>query len=134
MSGIDDDLTLFIAETADMPLVWGESDCTAWAASWVARIHGRAIRMPRWRSRAEAQALIAAAGSLEALWSPALADFGLTRRSGAPEPGDVGIIDTRVAGQVGVVFLHDRLVAWRAEPAGVRAIRPKTVIGIWALQ
>jgi hypothetical protein len=92
--------------------------------------------MPRWKSRDEALSLISAAGSLEALWSPALEDYGLRERYGDPQPGDVGIIKTHVFPQIGGIFLAHGLFAWRAEPHGARLLhpRPRTIIKVWAVQ
>jgi hypothetical protein len=132
---VDDRLRRHIERSATDPVVWGESDCTAWAARWVGDFHDRSLALPRWRSREEAYALIASAGSLAALWSDALARFGLPERFDAPQAGDVGIIETRVAGQVGVIFIHDALVAWRGAPTGARFLRPhpQAIVKVWAL-
>lgn len=134
MTDLADRLNAFILESGSRPVVWGESDCTAWPRRWVETVRGRRIALPPWSSREEAHALIAKAGSLEALWSPALSRFGLVENFMAPECGDVGIIETRIAGQVGVIFLHETLAAWRAEPAGVRALRPRHIVKVWSIR
>ncbi|HEX5935811.1 MAG TPA: hypothetical protein VFY63_16755 [Pseudorhizobium sp.] len=120
---------------ADLPMVWGESDCTAWARSWVEGIHGRRMNLPEWSSREDATAFITKAGSLDALWSPALDEYGLRERYGEPQPGDIGIIMTHVAPQIGGIFLNHGLFAWRAEPSGARVLRPRqrTIVKVWAL-
>jgi hypothetical protein len=118
------------------PMVWGESDCTAWARGWVESVIGRRMPLPGWRSREEAQRHIGKAGSLVALWSEALDAFGLAEQFQDPQPGDVGIIDTHLAGQIGGIFLNHGIFAWRAEPMGVRLIRPRprTIVKVWAIQ
>ncbi|NGO63963.1 hypothetical protein G6N76_09780 [Rhizobium daejeonense] len=127
---------LAYAEAArDEPMVWGESDCTAWARRWVEDVIGRKMHLPTWSSREEAIAYIAKAGSLDALWSDALDTYGLAERYDDPQPGDIGIIDTHIAGQVGGIFLNHGLFAWRAEPSGARLLRPRprTIIRVWAV-
>ncbi|MBM3090276.1 hypothetical protein GFB56_05540 [Ensifer sp. T173] len=122
----------FIEESMKTPLVWGVSDCSSWPAAWVEKITGTSIMLPVWGSETEAFTLIAAAGSLEALWHQALAVSGL-RQTGAPELGDVGIIETRVCGQVGGIFLPAGLFAWRAE-IGVRMLVPRQVVAAWSFR
>lgn len=119
--------------------VWGVSDCSKWAAAWVEQIHpGRSIALPRWSSREDAYRLIDAAGSLERLWSEALAGFDLERdirlfETGRPQLGDVGIIDTGRYGQVGGIFLHGEYFAWRAEK-GVAFLVPRTIVKAWSIE
>ncbi|TWF53271.1 DUF6950 family protein [Neorhizobium alkalisoli] len=125
------------AEAAfEQPTIWGESDCTAWARAWVESVRGRRMALPAWRSREEAQAHIAKAGSLAALWSGALSKYGLHERFDEPQAGDVGIIDTHFAGQIGGIFLNHGIFAWRAEPTGARLLRPRprTIVKVWAVQ
>lgn len=120
----------------DEPTVWGESDCTAWARRWVEGVHGRRMDLPKWSSREEALAYIAEAGSLEALWSPAIENYGLRERYSDPQAGDVGIIQTHLFPQIGGIFLAHGLFAWRAEPHGARLLRPRprTIVKVWAVQ
>jgi hypothetical protein len=126
----------YAEEAFEQPMVWGDSDCTAWARAWVESVTGRRIRLPKWSSRDEAVDRIEKAGSLEALWSGALDAYGLPEQLREPQPGDVGIIDTHLAGQIGGIFLNHGIFAWRAEPAGVRLIRPRprTIVKVWAIQ
>ncbi|WP_368517488.1 hypothetical protein [Rhizobium sp.] len=135
MMCIEGALRAYVEAAEKQPVVWGESDCSAWAAKWVGAFHGRKLSVPHWRSQVEARQLIAEAGSLAALWTKVLSEYGLQQRYGAPEAGDVGIIETQVAGQVGVIFIHDALVVWRGEPAGARFLRPhpKAIVKVWAL-
>lgn len=117
---------------------WGVSDCSKWAASWVEQLHpGRKIALPKWSSREEAYQLIEAAGSLERLWSGALAGFDAEHvrlfETGRPQLGDVGIIDTGRYGQVGGIFLHGEYFAWRAEK-GVAFLVPRTIVKAWSIE
>ncbi|MBB4185820.1 hypothetical protein GGE07_002470 [Sinorhizobium terangae] len=124
-------LRAFLEEAQESESVWGVSDCSKWAASWVEQVHGRKIALPRWKSREEAHRLIARAGSLEALWSEALADFGLFQ-CGVPQLGDVGVIETGRYGQVGGIFLHGEYFAWRAE-TGVAFLVPRLIVKTWSI-
>ncbi|WP_026618344.1 hypothetical protein M728_000389 [Ensifer sp. WSM1721] len=124
-------LRTFVEEAQESESVWGVSDCTRWAADWVEQVHGRSLELPRWSSREEAHQLIAAAGSLEALWSRSLADFRLFE-TGRPQLGDVGVIDTGRYGQVGGLFLHGEYFAWRAE-TGVAFLVPRIIVKAWSV-
>jgi hypothetical protein len=72
----------------------GVQDCCTfpgdWAATW-----GRGDPMAEWRgcysTDAQAEALIAEAGGLMALWNRGLASIGAVE-TGAPSEGDVGVI------------------------------------------
>lgn len=125
-------LRAFIAEAQKSESVWGISDCSTWAAAWVEQVHGRKIRLPRWRSRDEAHRLISKAGTLERLWSDALADFRLFE-TGCPQLGDLGVIETGRYGQVGGIFLHGDYFAWRAE-TGVAFLVPRTIVKAWSIR
>lgn len=121
-----------------MPVVWGESDCSAWAAAWVLHSSGEILNMPTWRSEAEARALIKEFGSLSSLWSEVIdEDSGNAMLEGHGEPlaGDVGIIETHLCGEVGGIFLSHRNFAWRADAGGFRLIRPRlrNIVKFWRL-
>ncbi|MCA1368067.1 hypothetical protein I6F15_11705 [Bradyrhizobium sp. BRP14] len=124
-------LRAFLDAAQDSDSIWGVSDCSKWAAAWAEQVHRRKIKLPRWRSREEAHRLIAKAGSLEALWSRSLADFGLFE-TGRPQLGDVGVIDTGRYGQVGGIFLHGEYFAWRAE-TGVAFVVPRIIVKAWSI-
>lgn len=94
--------------------------------------------MPEYTTRDEANEHIEAAGSLVNLWSDIIDqddDAGLVDGFGEPSAGDVGIIDTHVAGQVGGIFLHHRNFAWRAYGGGYRLIRPRlsAIVKFWRI-
>lgn len=130
---IAEPLRVFLEEAQTSESVWGVSDCSKWAAAWVELLHpGRKLALPRWSSRQEAHQLIEVAGSLERLWSDALAMFGLFE-TGRPQLGDVGIIDTGRYGQVGGIFLHGEYFAWRAR-TGVAFLVPRTIVKAWSIE
>ncbi len=126
-------LRSFLDEAQASESVWGVSDCSKWAATWVAQVRpDQQIDLPHWSSREEAMQLIEQAGSLERLWSDALAATRLFE-TGRPQLGDVGIIDTGRYGQVGGIFLHGEYFAWRAEK-GVAFLIPRTIVKAWSIE
>ncbi len=131
MPDIEDELRDFLCETQDSPCDWTTSDCSRWPASWVRRVHGRDVPLPRWANKAEAHRLIDDAGSLSQLWSEALLSFGL-RECGVPDLGDVGVIDTARFGQVGGIFVAGGYFACRTE-TGVIYLMPRYIVRSWAL-
>ncbi|WLR92184.1 DUF6950 family protein [Shinella zoogloeoides] len=126
-------LRAYLDAAGDAPMAWGISDCSRWAAGWVALVHGRPVDLPRWTSREEAHGLIREAGSLAALWADALFAFGLDE-AGVPDAGDVGIIDTGRFGQVGGIFLSGGYFAWRAEPRGILILLPRSIVRVWSIR
>lgn len=122
-----------IAELGDRPATFGIDDCSTWPAQWAVDISGREIDWPAYDSREVANALIAQAGSLEAVWSPILRRAGFSQTDGEePGVGDIGIIKTRHHGDVGGIFAFGRTFCWRAEK-GVRLLGPRrhTIIMTW---
>ncbi|RKE84598.1 hypothetical protein [Rhizobium sp. AG855] len=129
------DLKPYLDAAADQPMVWGESDCTMWVARWIELVRGERLHMPQWKSRDEAHALIAAAGSLLSLWDDVLARAGIFE-TGQTEAGDIGVILTHQYGQCGGIFLDGGYFAWRAEPAGYRMLHPRarTILKAWSIR
>lgn len=121
-------LSDFIAAAQDAPVVWGESDCSSWPAAWVRRITGRAVTLPAYASPVEAEALIAAAGGLDRLWSAALAPLGIFPTD-APVLGDVAIFRSRL-GQSGLIMAHGG-IGYRRTDGGVHAISPRGLVAAW---
>jgi len=117
------------------PVVWGESDCTSWPASWVELATGRKVpRLGAYTSLDEAHALIDEAGGLDVLWTRALAEADVfSTPVYAAALGDVGIVETTF-GKVGVIFAQDGVALWRAE-TGTALLRPRArnIVKIWAL-
>jgi hypothetical protein len=105
-------------ERATEPVIWGKDDCTAWAADWIEIATGVVVPRLDYSSEAEAKALIADRGGLLAIWNWALtkAELYPTRE---PELGDVGLVDTRLLGPVGVIFGHAGLAMRRRNEGGV---------------
>ena len=134
MSGpLHDKLFDLIEELEGKPAEWGVNDCTMWAATWFQRVHGRRLPLAAYGSEDEARRLIAEAGTLADLWAKAL-DGHLLERYGEPEFGDVGVITSRLFGQVGGIFGDDGMFFWRSA-RGTALLRPRrdTIIKVWAI-
>jgi hypothetical protein len=112
------------------PVVWGESDCCAFPAKWIERVTGKRVHYPRYTTREEAHALIAkSGGSLVRLVERFLAPLRLSPAAD-PQLGDVGVI--RLSDRdVGVIFCHGGIAAWRCEQQGVAFLRPHNVLAAW---
>lgn len=127
-------LQAHIEAVIDKPATWGVDDCSPWCGSWVEKAIGQRVIEPDWHSWEEAQAKIRAAGSLCALWDDALACSPLSPVwGGAPAFGDVGIVETRVAGQVSGIFLDHGRFVWRVKN-GVSFLMPRTIVKAWTFQ
>lgn len=116
------------------PVVWGESDCTSWAAGWVESVTGKAVPfLGAYSSLEEAHTLIDEAGGLDVLWTRALAQVGIYSTPYEPALGDVGVVKTTF-GSVGVIFAQDGIALWRADN-GTGLLRPRRrdIIKVWAL-
>lgn len=126
----------FIDEQSSGPMVWGETDCTAWPAKWVESVTGINPLPMTWDSKEEAHAIIQMFGSLAQLWELALEDSHLLEGYGEPAAGDVGVIDTHLCDQVGGIFLAHRTFAWRAEGVGYRLLRPRlnAIVKFWRIK
>lgn len=111
------------------PFVWGERDCALWACSWVAEARG-IDPAAKWRGVCNdgrhAARIIAEAGSLLAICREAFGAAGL-QETDAPEPGDIGVIDTPV-GQA-VVIRTKRGWAWKSEK-GLTVV-PSPYLAAW---
>jgi hypothetical protein len=124
-------LQAHIEAVSGVPVAWGLSDCSAWAARWVAAESGRRLPLPAYAEEAEARALIAGAGGLTALWCGIAARAGLGETA-CPALGDVGVLQTGAYGEVGVIFAADGLCALRT-PAGVTFLRPRRILRAWTI-
>lgn len=106
------------------PVIWGPDgdDCSQlplqWVVGWRQRMTGVCpdVDAPAYASREEAQAVIAAAGGLVAVWMPICRALGLAPLGPAdlPEIGDVGIMETS-RGQSGGIFIGGGMLLIRAE-------------------
>lgn len=110
-------LQAFIDAIGDSAVTWGKDDCSAAAANWVRAETGRPVGLPDYSGKAAAMQLIEDAGGLENLWERALVPTGLMQGwpAGTPSLGDIGIVDTRLYGPVGVIFCAFGTAFWRAE-------------------
>lgn len=116
------------------PVVWGESDCTSWAAGWVKTVTGKDVPFLGYSTLDEAHTLIDEAGGLDVLWTRALAQVGIYSTPYDPTLGDVGVVNTTRFGPVGVIFAQDGIALWRADN-GTGLLRPRRrdIIKVWAL-
>lgn len=133
MAGIEnraDRLRDFVAAIGQTPCKWGKDDCTAWAARWVEQERAIGLGLPEY-DEASGRAMIAARGGLVRIWTEALAPFSIPETD-TPVLGDVGIIESRIFGPVGVIFCADGLCVWRAS-RGATFIRPRTILKAWAI-
>lgn len=116
----------FAAITAEQPWSDGVQDCCMWPADWCVARWGvdpaRSFR-ERYSTEAEAEALIAAAGSLVELVRPHMAF--LTQKE-APDDGDVGVIEV-LGRQTGAVRAGDKW-AFRTR-AGIGFLDVPALIG-----
>lgn len=132
-----DRLRAFLDELQSKPVEWGVSDCSAAPARWVEHETGVCLGLPSYRSREEAHALIAAVGGLDRLWSEYLAPAGLFERIGAPELGDVAVVDTRRYGQIGGICAAGGILLIRkdaGETGGWKPFGPvRQFVKVWAV-
>ena len=125
-------LQAYVDAVAGKPVAYGVDDCTMWSARWVERVTGFPVPTRPYRSKSEALALIAAAGGLVNIWTDALDAIGIFERYDMPRLGDVGIIDTHLFGQVGVIVADGGFVLWRATE-GVSVLRPRKFVKVWSI-
>lgn len=118
-------LDAYLAERAAMPFAWGSNDCVTFAAGWMAAL-GCPIDLPTWETEAEAEALLAERGGLQAaveaiLGVPIEAPFcgrGDIVLADAGETTPLGICTgprVALAGPSGLVHLPRRVIraGWR---------------------
>lgn len=94
----------FVNASVPRPWVWGEQDCTMWAADWcVARWGVDPAREFRgtYSTEAEVDGLVRAAGGLIGLVAPQM-DFLAEKPD--PAEGDVGVIDVLGRQTAGIFF------------------------------
>lgn len=128
---VEDKITEFINSYDKKPVVWGEDDCTAWAAKWIECATGQKIDLPKYTDREQANAMIDQAGGLVDLIGQYL---GPPVGYGEPQIGDVAVIETGRSGDVCVVMLKNYVAVWRADH-GVRQfrVRPRFMKAYWTV-
>lgn len=117
-------LQAFLTRFEGVPVVWGESDCSAAPALWWNEETGRKVELPAYSSREEAHAIIRRRGGLDAVWDDIAAQAGACQRYGDPEVGDVAIIDTRLHGQIGGICGAGRILIIRKDNGGWHPFGP----------
>jgi hypothetical protein len=125
-----DTLLAFLEEWQDKPIVWGESDCSAWPALWFRIATGDSVLLPAYSARGEAVRHIVRAGSLVALWRASLADT----RAYEIEPeearlGDVGVIEMS-DGPKGFIFANAEFGYVKAE-IGILPLPARHIVAAW---
>lgn len=127
---VEDRLSAFLKPYAEKTVTWGEDDCTAVAARWLWE-NGHSFALPRYTSRREAQEIIIRHGGLVETWRALLP--ASVAETGDPQLGDIGIIDTRKFGPVGVIFAAAGVCLWRRDEGGFHFIKPRTFLRAWAI-
>ena len=113
------------------PVVWGESDCCKFTATWIEIASGRKLALPSYASQDEAYEMIARAGGIAPLVSPIMAAAGFFEAY-SPEFGDVGVV--RLTNRdVAVIFCGNGVAVWRRDVGGCTYImpRPRTIARAW---
>lgn len=126
-------LKQFVLDWKDIPVVWGESDCTAYAAKWVELVTGRQVtKLASYSSREEAYSVINEFDRLSVIWDEALEKIGIFERYDEPQIGDVAIVRTADFGDIGVIVANNGACLVRTEN-GTRFMRPRSFIKVWAV-
>lgn len=128
------DLMAFAEEIMAEPIEWGKNDCSATPWRWLAR-NGVEIDLPDYRSKAEADALIAAHGDLAATWEHVLGGR-LGERFGEPQFGDIAVIPTRLyGGQIGGIVASGSILLVRKHDGQFQWFGPvRRFERVWALR
>jgi len=135
-------LRTFCASVAGKPIEWGQDDCSTWVLQWVVNETGSEVDWPAYSSREEAEAMIASAGGLEAIWTRMARDLRLVEcHEEAIPAGSVGLLNVETwGGPVGVIFAHGNVVCWRHE-RGARVFGVRrwsnagraTIVKVWTV-
>lgn len=113
---------------------YGVNDCSMFPAQWISDISGKELDIPFYDSRAAGNKLINEAGGLVNIWAGILGLAGFTERFDQPEFGDIGIMETRAFGEVGIIFCDCGLALWRSENGtAIISPRQKTILKVWAI-
>lgn len=124
-------ITDFINSYSNKEVVWGDDDCTAWAAKWSEVATGNPIKLPDYNCREQANQIIDDAGGLVELINNYL---GFSEVFGDPSIGDIAVIETERSGLVTVIVLNNGVAAWRGDK-GVRLfrVRPRYIKAYWKI-
>ncbi len=126
-------LEAYIMEHAGRPVRWGVSDCCMFVASWVERASGVKLPTPHYMGEEHGRALIDAAGGLEPIWRDIATRGGLWT-TGAPDVGDVALIDTTRWGPIGAIWGGSGYAYWRTlNGVTMVAPHPDTVVASWSV-
>jgi hypothetical protein len=133
MSDRAERLQAYIDTVKDTSCEWGRDDCSMFAGRWIEIEREIVLSLPRYRSEDEARAMIARDGGLLAIWDRIARVAGILE-TGAPDMGDVGLIETARFGPVGVIFAGSGMAFWRATQ-GLTVLQPRarTILRAWSV-
>lgn len=122
-------LRAYLAEGSRLPFIWGERDCIAWPAQWLAQERGAdviaAIR-GAYDSRLSCARFLRRQGGLLALARREMAAAGCVETAG-PQCGDVGIVST-FAGPMGAIRAGS---SWALKAVDGVAFMPSPFLIAW---
>lgn len=121
----------FINSYNKKEVVWGDDDCTAWAAKWVEIATGKHIELPPYSAQEQAHEIIDQAGGLVDLITQYL---GFPQMYGEPKLGEIAVIETARSGLVTVIMLQNYAAVWRGD-TGVKSfrVRPNYIKAYWKI-
>lgn len=128
-------LQAFMQRYEATPTTWGADDCSASAAKWLEEETGIRVDFPVYATQDEGLAIKRGAGGLLPIWQERLDAVRVHERYGEPQLGDIGIIDTRLYGQIGFIALQASIIAVRRADAGWHFMGPiRKFVKVWAVE
>lgn len=125
------DLTRFLRRAAAEPFAYGEWDCAMFLANWVRGLTGSdpaAALRGAYRGEAGWRRLVLREGGLVALVGRVARSAGLVEvEAGREEPGDIGVIRTRL-GATGAIRVAG---GWAVKVRRSVAIGPADALAAW---
>lgn len=125
---MSDVVIAYLREQAEVPFVWGRSDCVQFVAGMVERLTGRAYAAEyTYASESDAKAVLASAHGLEGLVTKHLGPMSRDLR--ACQAGDVVLTAYAPGGQTLGVALPPYF--YLRTTAGLKALTLDQAIGFW---
>lgn len=123
-----DRLRVFLSRLEGKPVVWGRDDCSAAPALWWSEETGIPVRLPVYSSKEEADAIRNRMGGLSEAWQQVADQVGAVERfwtlQSPPEVGDVGIVRTRLYGEIGGICGAGGILIVRKDNGGWHPFGP----------
>lgn len=136
----NDLLAQYLSKVASEPLVLGQSDCGLWQGDWlmlaleipdpVAKFRGTYKTMEEW-------AVVSGRANLVDAVEDVVSAIGL-KRTDDPLPGDIGVVDLPLVGQVGAIMgtrgwvVRVRMPGATEPSPGIARVYPKPkVLAAW---